>query len=62
MDSGGISSTGRFGGVRAGPEDFGRLRRRTLLAAMVGLIVSPSIPAFAGAPGQYGRGYSGGYR
>jgi hypothetical protein len=62
MDSRGISTTGRLGGVRAGSEDSGKLRRRTLLAAIVGLLVSPSIPALAGTPGQYGRGYRGGYR
>ena len=49
MDSWVISSTGRLGGVRAGSEDSGKLRRRTLLAAIVGLLVSPSIPARAAA-------------
>ena len=62
MDSGGISSTGHLGAVRAGSEDSGKLRRRTLLAAIVGLLVSPSIPALADTPGHYGRGYRGGYR
>ena len=62
MDSRGISSTGRLGGVRAGSENSGKLRRRTLLAAIVGLLVSPSIPALAATPGQYGLGYRGGYR
>jgi hypothetical protein len=51
MDSWVISSTGRLGGVRAGSEDSGKLRRRTLLAAIVGLLVSPSIPARAATPG-----------
>jgi hypothetical protein len=49
MDSWVISSTDRLGGVRAGSEDSGKLRRRTLLAATVGLLVSPSIPAPAAA-------------
>jgi hypothetical protein len=51
MDSWVISSTGRLGGVRAGSEDSGKLRRRTLLAATAGLLVSPSIPARAAPPG-----------
>jgi hypothetical protein len=51
MDSWVISSTGRLGGVRAGSEDSGKLRRRTLLAAIGGLLVSPSIPAQAEPPG-----------
>jgi hypothetical protein len=51
MDSWVISSTGRLGGVRAGSEDAGKLRRRTLLAAIGGLLVSPSIPARA-APSE----------
>lgn len=51
MDSWVISSTDRLGGVRAGSVDSGKLRRRTLLAAIVGLLVSPSIPArVAAAP------------
>lgn len=50
MDSWFISGTGRLGGVRAG-EDSGKLRRRTLLAAVGGLLVSPSIPARAANPG-----------
>jgi hypothetical protein len=61
MDSGRISSPG-LRDVRTGSEDSGKLRRRTLLAAIVGMLVSPSIPAFAATPGQYGRGYRGGYR
>ncbi len=51
MGSWAISSTGRLGGVRAGSEDSGKLRRRTLLAAIGGLLVSPSIPARADPPG-----------
>ena len=51
MDSWVISSTGRLGGVRAGSEDSGKLRRRTLLAGIGGLLVSPSIPARAAPPG-----------
>jgi hypothetical protein len=62
VDSRGISSTARLGGVRAGSEDSGKLRRRTLLAGIVGLLVSPAIPALAATSGQYGRGYRGGYR
>jgi hypothetical protein len=62
VDSRAISSTGRLGGVQAGSEGSGKLRRRTLLAAIVGLLVSPSIPALADTSGQYGRGYRGGYR
>jgi hypothetical protein len=50
MDSWVISSTGRLGGVRAGSEDSAKLRRRTLLAAVSGLLVSPSIPAWAAPP------------
>ena len=49
MDSWVISSTGRLGGVRAGSEDSGTLRRRTLLAGIVGLLVSPAILARAAA-------------
>jgi hypothetical protein len=49
MDSWVISSTDRLGGVRAGSKDSGKLKRRTLLAAIVGLLVSPSIPARAAA-------------
>jgi hypothetical protein len=51
MDSWVISSTDRLGGVRAGSEDSGKLRRRTLLAAIGGLLMSPSIPARAAPPG-----------
>ena len=49
MDSWAISSRGRLGGVRAGPVDSGKLRRRTLLAATVGLLATPSIPVRAAA-------------
>jgi hypothetical protein len=49
MDSWVISSTDRLGGVRAGSVDSGKLRRRTLLAAIAGLLVSPSIPTRAAA-------------
>ena len=62
MDSRASFSTGRLRCVQAGSGDSGKLRRRTLLAAIVGLLVSPSIPALAATPGQYGRGYRGGYR
>jgi hypothetical protein len=51
MDSWVISSTGRLGGVGAASEDSGKLRRRTLLAAIGGLLISPSIPAGAAPPG-----------
>jgi hypothetical protein len=51
MDSWVTSSTGRVGGVRAGSEDSGKVRRRPLLAAIVGLLVSPSIPARADTHG-----------
>ena len=50
MDSWVISSTGRLGGVRAASVDSGKLRRRTLLAAIAGLLVSPSIPRAAATP------------
>lgn len=50
MDSWVISSTDRLGGVRAGSEDSGKLRRRTLLVAIVGLLVAPSVPALAAPP------------
>ena len=62
VESGGISSTGRLACVRAEAANPGKLRRRTLLAGMVGLVVSPSIPAIADTHGHYGRGYRGGYR
>jgi hypothetical protein len=42
--------------------DASSLRRRTFLIAIAGLLVLPSIPAFAATPEHYGRGYSGGYR
>ena len=64
----GAGASGRTGGVDESertPDRASTLKRRTLLLAIAGALVCPSLPsvAFAGTPGHYGRGYrSGGYR
>jgi hypothetical protein len=63
----GAGASGRSGGVderERTPDRASTLKRRTLLLAIAGGLVCPSLPSvsFAGTLEHYGRGYrSGGY-
>lgn len=57
-----VFNASHLGGLPAGSDGSRKVRRRTVLAAILGLLASPSLPARADAPGQYGHGYRGGYQ